>query len=120
MAATAARTSRNNTAAALSVPAVQPPALPLPRGIQKKTASNDHFSIDGTLVQSLAPLKSFLRKDEDKNEQPPPDANGWADFKSEKCSKVTQERKAVQIKTAARKRFSIIECIDCWRIETYG
>ncbi len=60
------------------------------RGIQKEAASNEHFSVDGTLVQSLASLKSFRPKD-DKNDPPPPDANGWADFKGEKRSNETHE-----------------------------
>ena len=63
------------------------------RGIQKEAASNEHFSVDGTLVQSLASLKSFRPKDEDKNDPPPPDANGWADFKGEKRSNATHESK---------------------------
>lgn len=63
------------------------------RGIQKDAVSNEHFSVDGTLVQSLASLKSFRPKDEDKSDPPPPDANGWADFKGEKRSNQTHESK---------------------------
>lgn len=61
------------------------------RGIQKEAVSDEHFSVDGTLVQSLASLKSFKPKDEDKSD--PPDGNGWADFKGEKRSNATHESK---------------------------
>ena len=37
----------------------------------KRYASNDHFTVDGTLIQSWASLKSFRPKDK-KDEGPPP------------------------------------------------
>lgn len=50
--------------------------------------SNEHFSVDGTLIESWASLKSFRPKDE----EPPPPGDGrndWADFKGEKRSNDT-------------------------------
>lgn len=42
--------------------------------------SDDHFSVDGTLIESWASLKSFRRKDD----QPGPGGgNAWVDFKGE-------------------------------------
>lgn len=44
--------------------------------------SNEHFSVDGTLIESWASLKSFRPKDQ---EPPPPGEgrNGWVDFKGQ-------------------------------------
>lgn len=44
--------------------------------------SHEHFSVDGTLIESWASMKSFRPKDE---EPPPPGQgrNGWADFKGQ-------------------------------------
>jgi transposase len=43
--------------------------------------SDDHFSVDGTLIESWASLKSFRPKDKPKG---PGSGNGWTDFKGEK------------------------------------
>lgn len=59
------------------------------RAIQEQATSDEHFSVDGTLIQSMASLKSFRSKDEDPKD--PPDANGWAEFKGEKRSNKTHE-----------------------------
>jgi transposase len=49
--------------------------------------SNEHFSVDGTLIEAWASMKSFRKKDEP---PPPPDQrNGWVDFKGEKRSNET-------------------------------
>lgn len=50
--------------------------------------SNDHFSVDGTLIQSWASLKSFKKKGSGKG---PGSGNGWTDFKGEKRSNETHE-----------------------------
>jgi len=42
--------------------------------------SDDHFSVDGTLIESWASLKSFRRKD-DRNG--PGDGNSWSNYKGE-------------------------------------
>ena len=43
--------------------------------------SNDHFSVDATLIEALASLKSFKPKGTD---QGPGSGNNWTDFKGEK------------------------------------
>lgn len=52
--------------------------------------SDEHFTVDGTLIEAWASLKSFKRK-----EQPPthrgPDDQGMVDFKGEKRSNATHE-----------------------------
>jgi transposase len=53
--------------------------------------SNEHFSVDGTLIEAWASIKSFKKKDEPP--KPPEDGgrgnNGWVDFKGEKRSNET-------------------------------
>lgn len=61
------------------------------RAIQEQATSDEHFSVDGTLIQSMASFKSFRPKDEDPRD--PPDSNGWADFKGEKRGNATHESK---------------------------
>jgi len=41
--------------------------------------SNEHFSVDGTLIEAWASMKSFRPKDDDSH-----DGNGWQDFKGQK------------------------------------
>jgi transposase len=50
--------------------------------------SNDHFSVDGTLIQAWASIKSFKPKGSDKG---PGSGNPWTDFKGEKRSNDTHE-----------------------------
>ncbi|HSO43160.1 MAG TPA: IS5 family transposase [Rhodospirillales bacterium] len=50
--------------------------------------SDEHFSVDGTLIQAWASLKSFRRKD-GSDEPPTPGRNGERDFKGEKRSNET-------------------------------
>lgn len=47
--------------------------------------SADHFSIDGTLIESWASMKSFRPKDG----PPGGDSNGWSDFRGEKRTNET-------------------------------
>lgn len=51
--------------------------------------SDDHFSVDGTLIEAWASMKSFRPKDDDEDR----DANGWSDFKGKKRSNETHESK---------------------------
>ena len=51
---------------------------------RKGLLSNDHFSVDGTLLESLASIKSFRSKDDDDSDQRPK-----GDFKGEKFSNKT-------------------------------
>jgi transposase len=55
-------------------------------------ASNDHFTVDGTLIQSWASLKSFRPKDEPRD-KPPSEASGnpSVDFHGEKRSNETHQ-----------------------------
>lgn len=57
---------------------------------KRRLMSADHFSVDGTLIEAWASLKSFRRKDEDDDDQ---DGNGWAQFKGQKRSNETHESK---------------------------
>lgn len=50
--------------------------------------SDEHFSVDGTLIEAWASLKSFRRKDADDG-----DNNGWGDFRGEKRSNETHASK---------------------------
>lgn len=47
--------------------------------------SAEHFSLDGTMIEAWASLKSFRPKDEDD----PSDGNGWGDFRGSKRSNET-------------------------------
>jgi transposase len=55
----------------------------------KHWVSNTHFSVDGTLIESWASLKSFKPKEESKDDSDKGDGNGWSDFKGEKRSNDT-------------------------------
>src|SRR5271168_2013470 len=60
--------------------------LNLPR--VKALVSDEHFSVDGTLIQAWAGMKSFRRKDG--NDEPPaPGRNGERNFRGEKRSNET-------------------------------
>ena len=52
--------------------------------------SREHFSVDGTLIESWASLKSFRPKDDDPGQG---DSNGWGDFRGHKRSNQTHESK---------------------------
>ena len=53
--------------------------------------SADHFSVDGTLIEAWASMKSFRPKDEDDDDKG--DGNGWGDFRGTKRSNDTHESK---------------------------
>ena len=50
--------------------------------------SREHFSVDGTLIEAWASLKSFRPKDDDDG-----DSNGWGDFRGHKRCNETHECK---------------------------
>ena len=50
--------------------------------------SSEHFSVDGTLIEAWASMKSFRPKDDDDS-----DNNGFGDFKGKKRSNETHESK---------------------------
>jgi len=54
----------------------------------KRLMSSEHFSVDGTLIESWASMKSFRPKGEDDD-----DNNGWGDFRGKKRSNETHESK---------------------------
>jgi IS5 family transposase len=54
----------------------------------KRRLSNDHFSVDGTLIDAWASMKSFRPKD-GSGEPPAPGRNGERDFRGEKRSNET-------------------------------
>lgn len=51
-------------------------------------ASDEHFSVDGTMIEAWASMKSFRPKDDDSD-----DNNGFGDFKGTKRSNETHESK---------------------------
>jgi transposase len=55
---------------------------------ERRLLSNEHFSVDGTLIESWASMKSFRPKDDDDS-----DNNGFGDFKGKKRSNETHESK---------------------------
>ena len=65
--------------------------------------SDEHFTVDGTLLEAWASLKSFQAKD--KQDTPPPDdpSNPTADFHGEKRSNETHESKTDPDALLARK-----------------
>jgi transposase len=67
--------------------------------------SEDHFSVDGTLIEAWASLKSFRPKGEDRprdKDQGDP-GNRWVDFHGEKRSNETHESKSDPESLLARK-----------------
>jgi transposase len=69
---------------------------------EKKLTSDEHFTVDGTLVEAWASLKSFQRKD---GKNPPPDdpGNPTVDFHGEKRSNETHESTTDRDALLARK-----------------
>jgi len=55
--------------------------------------SDEHFTVDGTLIEAWASLKSFRKKDEKPGDRPPPDdpGNPTVDFHKEKRSNATHQ-----------------------------
>ena len=55
--------------------------------------SDEHFTVDGTLIDAWASLKSFRKKDEQPGDRPPPDdpGNPSVDFHKEKRSNDTHQ-----------------------------
>jgi transposase len=56
----------------------------------KKLLSDDHFSVDGTLIDAWASMKSFRPKEGDEDDGPPPSGrNAERDFRGQKRSNET-------------------------------
>lgn len=69
------------------------------RAKRSRLMSTDHFSVDGTLIEAWASMKSFRPKDEDDGG----DGNGWGDFRGQKRSNETHESKTDPEAKLARK-----------------
>ena len=61
----------------------------------KRLLSSDHFSVDGTLIEAWASMKSFKPKATDSGDPPPPTSSGGrnteVDFKGQKRSNETHQ-----------------------------
>ena len=57
----------------------------------KRLLSSDHFSVDGTLIEAWASMKSFRTKDGGDDHQQGPGRNGERDFHKEKRSNETHQ-----------------------------
>jgi transposase len=57
----------------------------------KRLLSSDHFSVDGTLLEAWASIKSFRRKDGNDNDREGPGRNAERNFHQEKRSNETHE-----------------------------
>ncbi len=57
---------------------------------RRRLRSDEHFSVDGTLIEAVASIKSFRRRDEG---EPPDDGPGnpWVDFRGERLKNETHE-----------------------------
>jgi transposase len=68
--------------------------------------SHDHFTVDGTLIEAMASLKSFRRKDENAADREPPDdpGNPTVNFRGETRSNETHASKTDPEAKLARKR----------------
>ena len=65
----------------------------LEQAAQAGLTSDEHFTVDGTLIEAWASLKSFQPKDAEKSETKPPDdpGNPTVDFHGQKRSNKTHE-----------------------------
>jgi transposase len=68
--------------------------------------SHEHFTVDGTLIEAWASLKSFRRKDESVKDREPPDdpGNPTVDFRGEKRSNDTHASTTDPESRLARKK----------------
>ena len=62
--------------------------------------SREHFSVDGTLIESWASLKSFRPKDDDPGQG---DSNGWGDLWGHKRSNQTHQSQTDAVARRARR-----------------
>jgi len=65
--------------------------------------SDDHFTVDGTLIDAWASMKSFQRKDAGKQKPPDDPGNPTVDFRGEKRSNETHQSKTDPESELARK-----------------
>jgi transposase len=72
---------------------------------QKGLTSNEHFTVDGTLLEAWASLKSFQRKDGKRCDPPDDPGNPTVNFHGEKCCNHKFEKAST--KTNLRTPFSV-------------
>ena len=65
--------------------------------------SDDHFTVDGTLIEAWASMKSFQRKDAGKQKPPDDPGNPTVNFRGEKRSNETHQSKTDPESELARK-----------------
>jgi hypothetical protein len=70
---------------------------------EKGWTSDEHFTVDGTLLEAWASLKSFQRKDQGDSSPPEDPGNPTVDFHGEKRSNQTHESKSDPEAQLARK-----------------
>ncbi len=75
---------------------------------QSGLMSEEHFSVDGTLIEAWGSMKSFRPKDEDASDEPPSGGsknNRWADFRGTKRTNSTHASKTDPESRLMRKGF---------------
>src|ERR1700694_2858211 len=75
----------------------------LKQGRERNLLSDEHFTVDGTLLEAWASLKSFQRKDGKPTVPPDDPGNARVDFHGEKRSNQTHESKTDPDAKVARK-----------------
>ena len=85
--------------------------------------SHDHFTVDGTLLDAAASLKSLRRKDGRSTDDPPSGKNPTVDFHGERRTNKTHESRSIRMRGSrarakARKRSCVISRAPRWRIAT--
>ena len=74
--------------------------------VRDQAASDEHFSVDGTLIQAWGSMKSFRPRDEDPTDGPGGaggDANRWVDWRGERRSNDTHASRTDPEARLARK-----------------
>src|SRR5262245_7584129 len=90
---------------------------------EKNLTSDEHFTVDGTLIEAWASLKSFQRKDQ-KNPQPDDSGNPSIDFHGEthgltkRMNRPPIRIRCERAKVAARKPSRVTPATCWWRTAT--
>ena len=58
---------------------------------QRGLLSDEHFSVDGTLIEAVASIKSFRRRDEGEPPSGDDPGNPWVDFRGKRLKNETHE-----------------------------
>ena len=69
----------------------------------KRLLSSDHFSVDGTLIEAWASIKSFRRKDGGDKDQDGPGRNAERNFHKEKRSNETHGARPIPKQGSTRR-----------------